>query len=104
WHRMINRTITSIANSLLGCQLTDIETCYKMFPLPVAKAVLPQLLEAGFGIEIELTAAFLSRGLTIAEVPISYSRRTYSEGKTIGWRDGIHAVWCIWKYRLRAIG
>ena len=99
WHRLVNRFITTTANISFGTSLTDIETCYKLFPVSVATELLPGLRENRFGVEIELTAKFVARGLRLVEIPISYQRRGYAQGKTIGWKDGLRALWCVWIYR-----
>ncbi|MCA9205484.1 MAG: glycosyltransferase family 2 protein, partial [Planctomycetales bacterium] len=82
-----------------GLKFTDVETCYKMFRREVIQELAPLLREKRFGIEIELTAKLAkNRKLRFQERPISYHRRSYAEGKKIGWRDGIAALWCIVRY------
>ncbi len=78
--------------------LTDMEVCYKAFRREVIQAI--QIEENRFGFEPEITAKVARSKLRIFEVGISYSGRTYAEGKKIGWRDGFRALWCIWKYNL----
>ena len=78
--------------------LTDMETCYKVFRREVITAIGPTLQEERFGIEPELTAKVARRQYRIYEIAISYAGRTYKEGKKIGWRDGIKALWCIVRY------
>ena len=81
--------------------LTDVETCYKMFRREAIQRIAPRLRERRFGIEIEITARLLrERDLRFYERPISYVRRSYAEGKKIGWRDGVRAIVCILKYNL----
>ena len=76
--------------------LTDMETCYKTFRREVIQNI--RIKENRFGVEPEITAKLAKANLRIYEVGISYSGRTYAEGKKIGWRDGLKAFWCIWKY------
>jgi glycosyltransferase involved in cell wall biosynthesis len=99
---LANRFITWFFNRVMGTALTDVETCYKAIRGDVLMRLLPQLREKRFGIEIEL-AARLSQiiGVQILEMPISYHPRSRRSGKKIGWRDGVRALWCIWKYRGR---
>jgi hypothetical protein len=82
-----------------GINITDMETCYKTFRREVIQSI--RVDENRFGFEPEITAKIAhKRGLRIYEVPISYNGRTYAEGKKIGWRDGVRALWCILKYNL----
>ncbi len=99
WHSAGNKLITLLSNIFTNLNLTDIETCYKMFRREIIQQIAPTLQEKRFGIEPELTAK-LARlpGVRIYERPISYSGRTYAQGKKIGWRDGFRALWCILKY------
>ena len=79
--------------------LTDIETCYKMFRRELIQRIAPTLRERRFGVEPELTAKVARiPGVRIYERPINYSGRTYAQGKKIGWRDGLRALWCILRY------
>ncbi len=96
WHSMGNRFLTLTSNVFTNLNLTDMETCYKAF----RKAVLDEITleEDRFGIEPELTAKVAAGGWRIFEVGISYSGRTYAQGKKIGWRDGMHAIVCIVRY------
>ena len=80
--------------------LTDMETCYKVFRREVIDEVAPKLKQSRFGIEPEITARIARRRYRIYEMSISYSGRTYDQGKKIGWRDGISALWCIVRYGL----
>jgi len=99
WHSAGNRFLTLVSNVFTNLNLTDIETCYKMFRRELIQRIAPTLRERRFGIEPELTAK-LARvpGVRIYERPINYSGRTYAQGKKIGWRDGIRALWCILRY------
>jgi hypothetical protein len=99
WHYVANRTITLLSNLLTNLNLTDIETCYKAFRREVIQSITIE--ENRFGVEPELTAKLARLGCRVYEVGISYSGRTYDEGKKIGWRDGVRALWCILKYNLR---
>lgn len=99
WHQTANEFITFCSNLFSGLKFTDVETCYKMFRREVIQELAPLLREKRFGIEIELTAKLAkNRKLRFQERPISYHRRSYAEGKKIGWRDGIAALWCIVRY------
>ena len=99
WHMVVNRLLTLASNVLTNLNLTDIETCYKMFRREVIQSITIE--ESRFGVEPELTAKVARLQCRIYEVGISYSGRTYEEGKKIGWRDGVRAIWCILKYNLR---
>jgi len=99
WHMVVNRILTLLSNLLTNLNLTDIETCYKMFRREIIQSIAIE--ESRFGVEPELTAKVAKLGCRIYEVGISYSGRTYEEGKKIGWRDGVRAIWCILKYNLR---
>jgi len=98
WHSVGNRFLTLLSNMFTDVNLTDMETCYKM----VRRELLNTLpLSANrFGIEPELTARLAQAGARIYELPISYDGRSYEEGKKIGWKDGVSALWCILKYNL----
>ncbi|NOU35623.1 MAG: glycosyltransferase family 2 protein [Kiritimatiellaceae bacterium] len=99
WHSAGNRLITLLSNMFSNVNLTDVETCYKLF----RKSVLDQITieEDRFGFEVEITAKVAQLKVRMYEVGISYYGRTYDEGKKIGWRDGVRAVWCILKYNFR---
>jgi glycosyltransferase involved in cell wall biosynthesis len=100
WHSIGNYVLTLLSNMMTNLNLTDMETCYKAFHRDVIGKIAPTLEEQRFGTEPELTAKVASLpGVRIYECPISYSGRTYAEGKKITWRDGFRALWCIWKYR-----
>jgi glycosyltransferase involved in cell wall biosynthesis len=98
WHYVGNRLLTTLSNMLTNINLTDMEVCYKVFRREVLQKI--QLEEDRFGFEPEITAKVARLGCRIYEVGVSYAGRTYKEGKKIGWRDGIRAVWCILKYNL----
>ncbi len=99
WHWTGNRLLTFLSNLSTNLNLSDIETCYKAFRREVIQQIGPTLQEKRFGIEPELTAKVARiPGIRIYERPISYSGRTYAQGKKIGWRDGFRALWCILRY------
>lgn len=98
WHRVGNGFLTLVSNMFTNLNLTDMETCYKVVRSDLMKS-LP-LRSRRFGIEPELVARLAQAGARIYEVPISYSGRTYAEGKKIGWRDGAAAFWHILRYNL----
>jgi glycosyltransferase involved in cell wall biosynthesis len=99
WHWTGNRLLTFLSNLSTNLNLSDIETCYKAFRREVIQEIGPTLKEKRFGIEPELTAKVARiPGIRIYERPISYSGRTYAQGKKIGWRDGFRALWCILRY------
>lgn len=99
WHSIGNKVLTFISNMLTNLNLTDMETCYKLFKADVIKNI--KLKEKRFGFEPEVTAKIARLpDIRIYEVGISYYGRTYKEGKKIGWRDGFRAIWCILKYNL----
>ncbi len=99
WHSVGNHFLTMLSNWFTNLNLTDMETCYKAFRRDSLMEILPRLQQNRFGFEPEVTSRIARAGLRVYEVGISYSGRTYAEGKKIGWRDGIKAVWCILKYR-----
>jgi hypothetical protein len=82
-----------------GLNLTDMETCYKVFRREALDAITPTLKSDRFGFEPEVTAKIAKRGLRVYELPVSYSGRVYAEGKKITWKDGFQALWCIVRYR-----
>ena len=98
WHSLGNRVLTLLSNATTDLNLTDMETCYKAFRTEVIQGI--DLREDRFGFEPEITAKLARQRLRVFEVGISYSGRTYDEGKKIGWRDGLRALWCIGKYGL----
>ena len=97
-HVLGNRFLTYLSNKFTNLNLTDMETCYKAFRLPVLKTI--PLQSNRFGIEPEITAKIAKRKLRVYEVPISYHARTYAEGKKIKWKDGVAAIYIILKYWL----
>ena len=98
WHRLGNGFLTLLSNIMTDINLTDMETCYKAFRTEILKSI--DIKEKRFGFEPEITAKVARKRLRIYEVGISYYGRTYEEGKKIGWRDGVRAIWCIIKYNL----
>jgi glycosyltransferase involved in cell wall biosynthesis len=101
WHQGANQLISFLSSLATGYRFTDVETCYKMFRRELVKDIVPGLREKRFGIEIELTIKLVKqKGVRFYERPIRYARRSYAEGKKIGWRDGIAALWCIVRYAL----
>ena len=102
WHYMGNRVLTLLSNMFTNLNLTDMETCYKVFRKEVLQQI--EIKENRFGVEPELTAKIAKLGCRIYEVGISYSGRTYSEGKKINWKDGVRAIWCILKYNIYNYG
>lgn len=98
WHTIGNKFLTTLSNALTNLNLTDMETCYKLFRREVIQSLT--LREKRFGFEPEVTAKVARiKGIRIYEVGISYYGRTYEEGKKIGWKDGVRAIYCILKYR-----
>jgi len=98
WHFVANRALTTLSNMFTDLNLSDMETCYKVFRREVIQAIAPTLKQDRFGIEPELTAKVARRKYRIYEIGISYSGRTYEEGKKIGLRDAFKAFWCILRY------
>lgn len=98
WHYVGNRFLTLLSNMVTNLNLSDMETCYKCFRREVLEQI--RIEERGFGVEPELTAKVALGGWRVYEVGISYSGRTYEEGKKIRWWDGLWALWCIVKYGL----
>jgi glycosyltransferase involved in cell wall biosynthesis len=96
WHSVGNWFLTLISNALTNLNLTDMETCYKVFRREVIQSI--PLEEDRFGFEPEVTVKVAKRRLRVYEVGISYWGRTYEEGKKIGWKDGVRALWCLLKY------
>ena len=101
WHSVGNRFLTTASNMMTNLNLSDIETCYKAFRREVLESI--ELEEDRFGFEPEVTAKVAAGRWRIYEVGISYSGRTYAEGKKIGWRDGVRALVCIVRYSLPAV-
>lgn len=98
WHSVGNQFLTLLSNMFTNLNLTDMETCYKAFRLSVLEKITVE--EDRFGFEPEITAKVARLGVRIYEVSISYHGRTYAEGKKVGWRDGVSALRCIFKYGL----
>ena len=96
WHSIGNRVLTLVSNMFTDLNLTDMETCYKAFRLEVVQSL--DLREDRFGIEPEMTAKVAAGRWSVYEIGISYSGRTYEQGKKIGWRDGLWAFVCILRY------
>ncbi len=96
WHMVGNRFLTLLSNMTTNLNLTDMETCYKLFRRDVLRRI--RIEEDRFGFEPEVTAKVAALGVRIYEVGIGYAGRTYEEGKKIGWKDGVRAIWCIVKY------
>ena len=99
WHRVGNGFLTLMSNMFTNLNLTDMETCYKVFRREIIQNIVIQ--ENRFGFEPEITAKVARLQCRIYEVGISYHGRTYDEGKKIGWKDGVRAIYCIFKYNLR---
>lgn len=99
WHSKGNKALTILSNMLTDLNLTDMETCYKVFKREVIQRI--EVEEDRFGFEPEITAKLAKmKDVRVYEVAISYNGRSYAEGKKIGWRDGLRAVWCVLKYNL----
>lgn len=99
WHSLGNKFLTTISNAFTNLNLTDMETCYKLFRTDIIQKM--DLKERRFGFEPEVTAKISRvKNARIYEVGISYYGRTYEEGKKIGWKDGVRAIWCVLKYNL----
>jgi len=96
WHSLGNKVLTTLSNMASGLNLTDMEVCYKTFRREIIQKI--KIEENRFGFEPEITAKVAKYKVRIYEVAVSYYGRTYAEGKKIGWRDGVHALWCILKY------
>jgi glycosyltransferase involved in cell wall biosynthesis len=99
WHSVGNFVLTTFSNMMTNLNLTDMETCYKAIRGDIARSL--QLTSDRFGFEPEVTAQLAKANVRIFEVPISYSGRTYAEGKKIGWKDGVAAIWHIIRFNLR---
>ena len=98
WHYVVNKTLTLFSNMLTNINLTDMETCYKVFKREVVEKL--DIKSNRFGVEPEITAKIAKMRCRIYEVPISYFGRDYAEGKKIGWKDGVQALWCIFRYNI----
>jgi glycosyltransferase involved in cell wall biosynthesis len=100
WHYLGNTVLTMLSNCFTNLNLTDMETCYKVFKKDVLKEIHPKLKQDRFGFEPEVTARIARRHYRVYELSCSYSGRTYDQGKKIGWRDGVKALYCIVRYGL----
>jgi glycosyltransferase involved in cell wall biosynthesis len=100
WHRVGNGFLTLVSNMFTNLNLTDMETCYKVFRREIIQSL--RIEEDRFGFEPEITAKIAKLRCRVFEVGISYYGRTYQEGKKIGWKDGVRALWCILRYNLSA--
>ena len=98
WHYLGNKFITLCSNMFTNLNLTDVETCFKVFRADVIHRI--EVRESRFGFEIEITAQVAQLGCRVYEVGISYSGRTYADGKKITWKDGVAALWCVFKYNV----
>ncbi len=98
WHSVVNKALTLFSNMCTGLNLTDMEVCYKLFRREILDQI--RIEENRFGFEPEITAKVAKLRCRVYEVGVSYAGRTYDEGKKIGWRDGVRAIWCIVKYNL----
>ena len=97
WHSLGNRFLTLLSNMFTNLNLTDMEVCYKVFKKEVLEGI--HIRSNRFGFEPEITAKIARRNVRIYEMPINYDGRDYSEGKKIGWKDGLKAIWCIFYFR-----
>ena len=104
WHSTMNKFLTLCSNVASDLALTDMETCYKMFTREVMREIAPHLQERRFGFEPECVAAVAhgmrQKGWRVCECAVRYRPRTFLDGKKIGWRDGVRALWCILRYNL----
>jgi glycosyltransferase involved in cell wall biosynthesis len=98
WYVVGNKLVTQIANVLFNCWISDLETCYKLMPLALLREL--DVRSDGFGMEPEITAKLLSRGIRPYEVPITYRARSRRQGKKLTWRDGVRALWILLHVRL----
>lgn len=98
WHTWMNRSLTFVSNMFTNLDISDMETCYKLFRRDVIQTIAPHLKEKRFGFEPEITALVAQGGYRVYECAIHYNPRSYEEGKKIGWKDGVHALYCIMHY------
>jgi glycosyltransferase involved in cell wall biosynthesis len=98
WFVLGNKGVTFVANALFDSWISDLETCFKLLPLPLYRSL--EVRSAGFGMEAEITGKLLKRGIRPYEVPIRYRARSRDEGKKLTWRDGVEAVWILTRIRL----
>ncbi len=99
WYVVGNKLVTLAANVLFNSYISDLETCFKLLPVSLYREL--DVRSAGFGMEAEVTAKLLSRGIRPFEVPISYKARTRAQGKKLTWRDGVEALWILGSVRAR---
>ncbi|MFO0705024.1 MAG: glycosyltransferase family 2 protein [Candidatus Andersenbacteria bacterium] len=99
WHMVANKMLTTLSNMMTNLNLTDMEVCYKVFRSEILRGIT--IKSDRFDFEPEITAKVAKKHCRVYEVPISYDGRDYAEGKKIGWRDGVKALWTIFKYRFR---
>lgn len=100
WYVVGNKAVTMFANIAYDCWISDLETCFKLMPLPLYREL--DIRSAGFGMEAEVTGKLLARGMRPFEVPISYKARTREEGKKLTWKDGVEALWILTRERFRS--
>lgn len=98
WHTWMNKSLTAVSNMFTNLDITDMETCYKLFKKEVIKKIAPNLKENRFGFEPEITCKVAQGGFRVYETAISYNPRSYEEGKKIGWKDGVRALYCLLHY------
>ncbi|MDR2693491.1 MAG: bifunctional glycosyltransferase family 2/GtrA family protein [Chitinispirillales bacterium] len=98
WHTWMNKSLTRVSNMFTNLDITDVETCYKLFRREVIGRIAPRLKEERFGFEPEITALVADAGCRVYECAVSYNPRNYAEGKKIGWKDGVRALYCIFHY------
>jgi len=99
WYVLGNKAVTMWANMLFNSWISDLETCFKLMPLSLYRSL--DIRSAGFGMEAEVTGKLLRQGLRPFEVPISYQARGREEGKKLTWKDGVEALWILFKLRVR---
>ncbi|MDR0516490.1 MAG: bifunctional glycosyltransferase family 2/GtrA family protein [Fibromonadaceae bacterium] len=102
WHTWMNKSLTFVSNMFTNLDITDMETCYKLFKKEVLAEIAPSLKEERFGFEPEITCKVAQGGFRVYEHAISYSPRSYEEGKKIGWKDGVQALYCLLHYGAHA--
>ena len=102
WHTWMNKSLTFVSNMFTNLDITDMETCYKLFKKEVIAEIAPNLKEERFGFEPEITCKVAQGGFRVYEAAISYNPRSYEEGKKIGWKDGVHALYCLLHYGAHA--
>jgi len=98
WHTWMNKSLTTVSNMFTNLDITDMETCYKLFRKEVIAQIAPNLKEERFGFEPEITCKVAQGGYRVYETAISYNPRSYEEGKKIGWKDGVRALYCLLHY------